>query len=1075
MNTNKPLISIIVLNYNGATFLDVCIGSVFNCNYPKEKLQVIVVDNGSTDNSIAVLKGYGAKIHLIRNKVNNCCIANNLAIEKANGQFIVLMNNDVKVDEEWLNELLEVMNRNEDCGIVGSKILFADGRIQSTGHERFSDYTWGDRGLLERNRGVFNDVDEVESVSNCSAMFRAKALEEVGPLDEDFMMYLEEVDIALRMKAKRWTVLYCPESIAYHRLHGSEQGPGKIDFYNLRNRMYVMVKHFWEQIGGDFCPVKEIVHRDVSSFDKYLIPLIDKINKTHAGYIRKSLLDVINSLVTKNEAFIKFHLRSYYHRNNTGRLPGPQKTFRAYNNVIKELGKYKDCFQLYDDFRTKTDCKRKKQFSIAVITDHLSFYGGKEVYTLESIKEWSKNCRVTVYTASINKKLVDDFELRNVNVKILNSPKMWDPYYRLNMLFFMPKVWEDEIGIHDIYVIHSTNGTLLSSIELKPCVVICHEPLRTIYDLRNFGNYSSNKKAVRIYGAPETLPIDMNQNRLLAHLGSAHDSAEKCFSEDFRKYTANSYFTSQYMESIYGIKDIKTVYPGGHSVPQRHPLPKDTVKKIVFIGSLERHKQPRIAVKAMKYISNAKLIIIGQGGLKHDLDEMIEELKLNNRVKIYSDISTKKKEQLLRSSYCVLFMPLREPFGIAVVEAMSYARPLVVSEDSAGYKEVLPAGAYLSAESDPVMIAEKINLLLSDPKKAEMMGKIAWRASKKLTWKRTSKELLDLFHKTSEEYLNYSVLGKEQLKNNNKPLVGALYFAWYNAKTGEHWGDNPRYGNVCDTPQNGIYTSASRTIIKNQLDKMGSAGIDFIAINWTVTPSGVSKSEEKTTKTILELIKQKKMNIRICILLSIYTTHPEPLNKALEKYSKISSDKAYFNLAGKKPLFVFITPSFFYSPYLKIKEFIESYNDNWLIAGSLFPIENNIPEHMIDLFNGNYISSPASFSRDKHFFLELEKEYRIACSRKGNIRIFPVSPGYDDRHLDDPDRAAHEIRYVSRESGKMYRRMWNKALKVRPSPEIIMIDSYNEYHETTHIETSEKYGDKFMKITKEYISKLKGV
>jgi GT2 family glycosyltransferase len=164
-----------------------------------------------------------------------------------------------------------------DIGIVGSKILCEDGRIQSTGHLCFSDYTWADRGLYEEDRGQYDTVEEVESVSNCSAMFRAAALKEVGPFDEDFMMYLEEVDIAIRMKNKNWRVYYAPQSRVYHKLHGSNQGMQNINYYNLRNRMYVLIKHYPEYIGSKICMIKEIVRYDVSAFDKYLIPIMHKI------------------------------------------------------------------------------------------------------------------------------------------------------------------------------------------------------------------------------------------------------------------------------------------------------------------------------------------------------------------------------------------------------------------------------------------------------------------------------------------------------------------------------------------------------------------------------------------------------------------------------------------------------------------------------------------------------------------------------------------------------------------------------------------------------------------------------
>jgi len=1073
MKSRKPLISIVVVNYNGAAFIEDCVNSVQNANYPLDRMQIIVVDNGSSDHSLEILNQYKPGIRVIENAVNNCCLANNIGIRESTGEFIVFLDNDVRVDKDWLHGLLKVMKTRTDAGAVGSKILFEDGRLQSTGHTRFLDYTWADRGLFEKDQGQYDAVEEVESVSNCSVMYRAKALEEVGLFDEDFMMYLEEVDMAIRMRHKNWKTYYAPQSKVTHKLHGSKQSKQKINYYTLRNRMYVLIKHFPEAIGSAIYPIEEIVRRDVSALDKYLVPIVDKTVKSCSQPVAVALLDTLYHSLKKNEDFIKFHLRAFYHDKKD---KSEIEIYKPFNNIFEELKK----LQLGDGSSHKlrkpySGKKGKRSFDIAVLTDNLSFYGGKEVYALECIREWKKDNHVTIYTPLVNRKLLSDFGLDDVPVKVLSSANPLDSLYMINMLFVMPKVWEDELGIHDIYVIHSANGTILSSLSLKPCVSICHEPLRGIYDLRTWGNFSFNQQAncpgLRLYGLSDYIP--MNQSRLLTHLGALHDSSASVLKEDFRAYATNSDFTAEYFESISGIKKTKTIYPGLEPVSGQFPIPKTKIKNVLFVGSLEWHKQPDMAIRTMQYIPNARLIMIGQGSLKKDLEQLIKKLRLRSKVKIYSDITIDKKRKLFQSAYCFLFIPTREPFGIVAGEAMSYAKPLIVSSDSAGYKEVLPAGAYLSVAPEPSLIAEKVKFLFENPEIAEKMGAIAQATSKEFSWKRTAQELLDLFHKTHNQYLDYSVLPKKAGTGQRKPFVGAHYFAWYNAKTREHWGDNPRYGHVGDKPQGGFYTSTSKRIIKNQLEEMDAAGIDFITVNWTISSDGVSKSELKATKTMLELIKQHRYKVKICILFSIYTDHPRALDDALNIYEAVSSNKAYFKLGDKKPLFIFITPYFFYAPFLKLNKFKENKKDVWFFAGSLFPIKNNIPEHMVNLFNGNYIACPTAFNGAETDFYELEKEYRIACGRKKNVRIFTVSPGHDDRHLEDPDREKHLFRYVCRQSGKVYKRMWEKALSVKPAPEMILIDSFNEYHETSHIESSEKYGDMYMKMTGEYIKKVK--
>jgi hypothetical protein len=129
-----PSVSIIVVNYNGKRFLEECFDSIFSLSYPKEKLEVILVDNGSTDGSLDLVKDKYPNVLIIQNTVNNYCKANNLGIASSKGKYVALLNNDVKVEKNWLIELIKIMERDERIGAVMGKVLFPDGKIQSTGH-----------------------------------------------------------------------------------------------------------------------------------------------------------------------------------------------------------------------------------------------------------------------------------------------------------------------------------------------------------------------------------------------------------------------------------------------------------------------------------------------------------------------------------------------------------------------------------------------------------------------------------------------------------------------------------------------------------------------------------------------------------------------------------------------------------------------------------------------------------------------------------------------------------------------------------------------------------------------------
>jgi GT2 family glycosyltransferase len=134
MNKISPSVSIITVNYNGEKHLDVCLSSLSCLNYPEDKLEVIMVDNGSTDGSVKFVDKNFPRVKIIKNEINNYCQANNLGIKRAKGRFIALINNDLKLDKDWLIELVSLIKDKNNIGAVTGKVLFFDGTLQAAGH-----------------------------------------------------------------------------------------------------------------------------------------------------------------------------------------------------------------------------------------------------------------------------------------------------------------------------------------------------------------------------------------------------------------------------------------------------------------------------------------------------------------------------------------------------------------------------------------------------------------------------------------------------------------------------------------------------------------------------------------------------------------------------------------------------------------------------------------------------------------------------------------------------------------------------------------------------------------------------
>ena len=172
MNRVLPLVSIITVNYNGKQFLNDCFGSLMNLDYPKNKLEIFMVDNGSADTSLDYVRKKFPKVKIVINNENNYAKANNLGIKAAKGEYIALINNDVKVDKSWLITLVKVAQEDVSIGAVGSKILFTNGSIQSVGHQEYPNFYWGDIGFREKDTNRYNILKEVSSICGCSVLYR---------------------------------------------------------------------------------------------------------------------------------------------------------------------------------------------------------------------------------------------------------------------------------------------------------------------------------------------------------------------------------------------------------------------------------------------------------------------------------------------------------------------------------------------------------------------------------------------------------------------------------------------------------------------------------------------------------------------------------------------------------------------------------------------------------------------------------------------------------------------------------------------------------------------------------------
>lgn len=248
------LLSIVIPNWNGKKFLQVCLNALRAQTY--QSLEVIIVDNASEDGSQDYIRTYYPEVHLIELPGNRGFTgACNVGMQAAKGQFVCLLNNDTEVDKQWAAAVIDAFARHPEVGSVASKMLLFDKRdhIHTTGDFFTVDGRAGNRGVWQKDAGQFDQEDYVFSACGGSAVYRRTMLDAIGLLDDDFFFSGEDVDLGWRAQLHGWRCLYTPAAIVYHHLSATGGGV-TASFYDGRNLIFILVKNvpasIWRKHGG---------------------------------------------------------------------------------------------------------------------------------------------------------------------------------------------------------------------------------------------------------------------------------------------------------------------------------------------------------------------------------------------------------------------------------------------------------------------------------------------------------------------------------------------------------------------------------------------------------------------------------------------------------------------------------------------------------------------------------------------------------------------------------------------------------------------------------------------------------
>ena len=243
-------LTVVIINWNTKEDLSVCLSSI------KDRLrfplfEVFVVDNGSKDGTSAEIRKEHSWVELLENEKNlGFAKAANMALRRMKGRYVLLLNPDTQIKEGAIEKLFSFMEVHPEVGVAGAQLLNADGSKQNS----IANFPSLATELLNKSLlrwlipktfpGKERDLQEpieVDSVIGACMMVRREALDQVGLLDEDYFLFLEETDWCYRMKKEGWKIYHVPQAEIYHfqgRSAERDKKRAKIEYYRSRYHFF---------------------------------------------------------------------------------------------------------------------------------------------------------------------------------------------------------------------------------------------------------------------------------------------------------------------------------------------------------------------------------------------------------------------------------------------------------------------------------------------------------------------------------------------------------------------------------------------------------------------------------------------------------------------------------------------------------------------------------------------------------------------------------------------------------------------------------------------------------------------
>jgi GT2 family glycosyltransferase len=237
----SPLVSILIVNWNGKALLGDCLTSITSQTY--RNYEILVVDNDSTDGSVEYIERNFPSVRIIQNSQNEgFARACNNGMLCSRGEYIAVLNSDMELDKHWLEELTKPL-QNKNIAATTAKALFFDDREKinyAGGAVNFLGFAFPKH--FKDSKDIDLEHETTEYMAGGLSCLRRKVLDKVGLFDEDFFMYFEDVDLSYRIRAAGYKLILAPKAIVYHKADFKKM---KDKFYHIeKNRLRFLIKNY---------------------------------------------------------------------------------------------------------------------------------------------------------------------------------------------------------------------------------------------------------------------------------------------------------------------------------------------------------------------------------------------------------------------------------------------------------------------------------------------------------------------------------------------------------------------------------------------------------------------------------------------------------------------------------------------------------------------------------------------------------------------------------------------------------------------------------------------------------------